>query len=82
MTDQERDLGVLVDSSMKVSTQCAVEVKKVNSKLGIISSISGFVEQSRGTNSLQGPWREEKHETIIDIPILVKLGVSTAVGSY
>ena len=36
MTDQERYLGVLVDSSMKVSTQCAVAVKKANSMLGII----------------------------------------------
>ena len=36
VTDQERDLGVLVDSSMKVSTQCAAAVKKANSMLGII----------------------------------------------
>ena len=34
--DQERDLGVLVDSLMKVSTQCAVAVKKANSILGLI----------------------------------------------
>ena len=36
MTDQERDFGVLVDSLMKVSTQCAAAVKKANSMLGII----------------------------------------------
>ena len=36
MTDQERDLGVLVDSSMKVSTHCVMAVKKANSMLGII----------------------------------------------
>ena len=36
LMDQERDLGVLVDSSMKGSTQCAVAVKKANSMLGII----------------------------------------------
>ena len=35
--DQERDLGVLVDSSMKVSTQCVAAVKKANSMLGIIT---------------------------------------------
>ena len=34
--DQERDLGVLVDSSVKVSTQCVVAMKKGNSMLGII----------------------------------------------
>ena len=33
--DQERDFGVLVDSSMKVSTQYVVAVK-ANSMLGII----------------------------------------------
>ena len=34
--DQERDLGVLVDSSMKESTQCTVAVKKANFMLGLI----------------------------------------------
>ena len=34
--DQERDLGVLVDSSVKVSPQCAAAVKKANSMLGMI----------------------------------------------
>ena len=36
VTDQERDLGLLVDSSMKVSIQCAAAVKKASSMLGII----------------------------------------------
>ena len=36
ITDQETDLGVLVDSLMKVSTQCAVAVKNSNSMLDII----------------------------------------------
>ena len=36
VTDQERDLEVVVDSSMKMSTQCAAAVKKANSMLGII----------------------------------------------
>ena len=36
MMDQERELGVLVDSSMKGLTQCVVAVKKANSRLGII----------------------------------------------
>ena len=36
MTDQERDLGVLVDSSMKGPTQCVAAVKKANSILEII----------------------------------------------
>uniref|UniRef100_K7F0M2 Reverse transcriptase domain-containing protein n=1 Tax=Pelodiscus sinensis TaxID=13735 RepID=K7F0M2_PELSI len=35
-TNQERDLGVIVDSSLKTSTQCAVVVKKANRMLGII----------------------------------------------
>ena len=30
VTDLERELGVLVDSSRKVSTQCAAVVKKAN----------------------------------------------------
>ena len=34
--DRERYLGVLVDSLMKVSAQCAAAVKKANSMLGII----------------------------------------------
>ncbi|CAM5167759.1 unnamed protein product [Natator depressus] len=36
VTTQERDLGVIVDSSLKSSTQCAAAVKKVNRILGII----------------------------------------------
>ncbi|XP_061469779.1 structural maintenance of chromosomes protein 1A-like isoform X2 [Rhineura floridana] len=36
VTDQERDLGVVVDSTMKMSTQCAAAVKKANSMLAII----------------------------------------------
>ena len=36
MMDQERDLGVLMDSSMKVLTQCVPAVKKANSMLSII----------------------------------------------
>lgn len=36
MTDQERELGVLVDSVMKVLTQYVAAVKKANSKPGII----------------------------------------------
>ncbi|CAM4642329.1 unnamed protein product [Lepidochelys kempii] len=33
---QERDFGVIVDSSLKTSTQCAVAVKKMNRMVGII----------------------------------------------
>uniref|UniRef100_K7F105 Reverse transcriptase domain-containing protein n=1 Tax=Pelodiscus sinensis TaxID=13735 RepID=K7F105_PELSI len=36
MTNQERDLGVIVDSSLKTSTQRAAAVKKANRMLGII----------------------------------------------
>ena len=36
VTIQERDLGIVVDGSMKMSTQCAAAVKKANSMLGII----------------------------------------------
>ncbi|CAM4577882.1 unnamed protein product [Lepidochelys olivacea] len=36
VTTQKRDLGITVDSSLKTSTQCAAEVKKVNRMLGII----------------------------------------------
>ncbi|CAM4625917.1 unnamed protein product [Caretta caretta] len=35
-TNQEKDLGVIVDSSLKTSTQCAAAVKKANGTLGII----------------------------------------------
>uniref|UniRef100_K7EXW6 Reverse transcriptase domain-containing protein n=1 Tax=Pelodiscus sinensis TaxID=13735 RepID=K7EXW6_PELSI len=35
-TNQERDLGVIVDSSLKTSTQSAATVKKANRMLGII----------------------------------------------
>ncbi|CAM4652894.1 unnamed protein product [Caretta caretta] len=35
-TNQERDLGVIVDSSLKTSTQCAAAVKKAHRMLGII----------------------------------------------
>ena len=34
--DQEEELGVLADSWMKGSTQCAAALKKANSMLGII----------------------------------------------
>ena len=33
---KERDLGVIVDSSMKWSEQCNVAIKNANSTLGII----------------------------------------------
>ncbi|CAM4622379.1 unnamed protein product [Lepidochelys kempii] len=36
VTTQERYRGVIVESSLKTSTQCAVTVKKVNRMLGII----------------------------------------------
>ncbi|CAM5136177.1 unnamed protein product [Eretmochelys imbricata] len=36
VTTQERDLGIIVDSSLKTSTQCAAAVKKANRILGII----------------------------------------------
>ncbi|CAM4594941.1 unnamed protein product [Lepidochelys kempii] len=36
VTTQERDLGVIVDSSLKTSTQCAAAVKKANRLLDII----------------------------------------------
>ncbi|EMP36995.1 hypothetical protein UY3_05796, partial [Chelonia mydas] len=36
VTIQERDLGVIVESSLKTSTQCAAAVKKANRILGII----------------------------------------------
>ncbi|CAM5109632.1 unnamed protein product [Eretmochelys imbricata] len=39
MTNQERDLGVIVDSSLKTSTQCAAAVKKANMMLGIIKKV-------------------------------------------
>ncbi|CAM5105037.1 unnamed protein product [Natator depressus] len=35
-TNQEKDLGVIVESSLKTSTQCAAAVKKANGMLGII----------------------------------------------
>ena len=35
-TDQERDLGVVVDNSMKMSRQCVTAIKKANAMLGII----------------------------------------------
>ncbi|CAM5106410.1 unnamed protein product [Eretmochelys imbricata] len=35
-TNQEKDLGVIVGSSLKTSTQCAAAVKKANGMLGII----------------------------------------------
>ncbi|CAM4368574.1 unnamed protein product [Caretta caretta] len=35
-TNQEKDLGVIMDSSLKTSTQCAAAVKKANGMLGII----------------------------------------------
>uniref|UniRef100_A0A8C3SII8 Activating signal cointegrator 1 complex subunit 2 n=1 Tax=Chelydra serpentina TaxID=8475 RepID=A0A8C3SII8_CHESE len=36
VTTQERDLGVIVGSSLKTSTQCAAAVKKANRILGIV----------------------------------------------
>ncbi|CAM5145823.1 unnamed protein product [Natator depressus] len=35
-TNQEKDLGVIMDSSLKTSMQCAAAVKKANGMLGII----------------------------------------------
>lgn len=35
MADQEQDLGVVVDSVMKILTQCAAAVKVSNSTLGV-----------------------------------------------
>ncbi|CAM4607019.1 unnamed protein product [Lepidochelys olivacea] len=35
-TNQEKDLGIIMDSSVKTSTQCAEAVKKANGMLGII----------------------------------------------
>ena len=36
VTKQEREIGIVVGSLMKMSTQCAVAVRKANSMLGII----------------------------------------------
>ena len=35
-TTSERDLGVIVDSSLKFSEQCSIAVKNANSTLGLI----------------------------------------------
>lgn len=40
VTDQEEDLGVVVDCSMKLWTQCVTAMKKVNFLLGIIRNDS------------------------------------------
>ena len=39
VTKQERDLGIVVDSSIKMSTQRRAAVKKANSILGIIRKV-------------------------------------------
>lgn len=36
ITTQKQDLGVIIDSSMKMSAQCSVAIKKLNWMLGII----------------------------------------------
>ena len=36
VTKQERDLGIVADSLMKMSTQCVATVMKANSMLGIL----------------------------------------------
>lgn len=42
MTDQEQYLGIIVDSSMKMSnTVCVAAVKQVNAMLGIIENKTG-----------------------------------------
>ena len=43
VTGQERGLGIVVDSSMEMSTQCAATVKKANSMLGIIRNHTAFI---------------------------------------
>lgn len=48
ITTQKQDLGVIIDSSMKMSTQCSVEIKKVNRMLGIIKR---WIEQRNPTEN-------------------------------
>ena len=45
-TDQERDLGVMIDNSLKTSAQCATAIKKANAMLGVIRK--GIENKSAG----------------------------------
>uniref|UniRef100_A0A674J903 Cytochrome P450 family 4 subfamily F member 22 n=1 Tax=Terrapene triunguis TaxID=2587831 RepID=A0A674J903_9SAUR len=77
VTTQERDLGVIVDSSLKTCTQCAAAVKEANRILGIIKK---WID-SKAENILLPPYKSMVRPHLESFPVISGDGLLLSNGA-